>query len=556
MLSGQLIIMIEDAIHPIIYVRGYAMTQGEIDDTVADPYMGFNIGSCKVRQLWTGDVKKYFFESPLVRLLKQFKYTDVYYEGADAVVEPQVFTTGAEPSRRDVPYRSIVIYRYYQPSSSDLGTGLEPNMERFARGLGDLILTLRDRIYPKGPATVISDGDRRAGKLPYEKFRVYLVAHSMGGLVCRAFLQNLQFSPKEARDLVDKVFTYATPHNGIDMALLGNIPAWLKLYGLNTFSRDEIAHLLALTDADRDGESVDVVTEFPANRVFNLVGTNPGDYRVAAGLSSIAAGESSDGLVRIKNATTRGQRDGRGASEPSPQAFVHRSHSGYFGIVNSEEGYQNMVRFLYGDVRADGYLDVDEISLPPAVEEQRAAKREVRASYHFEVVVSIRGKPWQLHRRTVQENSAIFRRFEDLFPMKDAATGKWQPDRNQSPMLFNVFLDSAQSQDDKTVSFAADICVRASDYEVDKTLFFKDHYDGGYLFRDMATLIAERVTRNSEPSWTIRYQMASQREQGWRDAQVLEDETSLTFIIPIVQESAPGIRGQLRVRTYYWNNWH
>ncbi len=33
--------------HPIIYVRGFAATQGEIDETAADPYMGFNIGSAK-----------------------------------------------------------------------------------------------------------------------------------------------------------------------------------------------------------------------------------------------------------------------------------------------------------------------------------------------------------------------------------------------------------------------------------------------------------------------------------------------------------------------------
>jgi hypothetical protein len=33
--------------HPIIYVRGFAATSGEIEETVADPYMGFNIGSTK-----------------------------------------------------------------------------------------------------------------------------------------------------------------------------------------------------------------------------------------------------------------------------------------------------------------------------------------------------------------------------------------------------------------------------------------------------------------------------------------------------------------------------
>jgi hypothetical protein len=35
--------------HPIIYVRGFAATQGEIEETVSDPYMGFNIGSTKAR---------------------------------------------------------------------------------------------------------------------------------------------------------------------------------------------------------------------------------------------------------------------------------------------------------------------------------------------------------------------------------------------------------------------------------------------------------------------------------------------------------------------------
>jgi len=45
--------------HPIIYVRGFAATQSEIDETVADPYMGFNIGSTKSRVAWTGDVKRF-----------------------------------------------------------------------------------------------------------------------------------------------------------------------------------------------------------------------------------------------------------------------------------------------------------------------------------------------------------------------------------------------------------------------------------------------------------------------------------------------------------------
>jgi hypothetical protein len=35
----------EKAMWPIIYVRGYAMTEGEIEATTADPFCGFNLGS-------------------------------------------------------------------------------------------------------------------------------------------------------------------------------------------------------------------------------------------------------------------------------------------------------------------------------------------------------------------------------------------------------------------------------------------------------------------------------------------------------------------------------
>ncbi|MFB0936982.1 MAG: hypothetical protein QMB52_14505 [Propionivibrio sp.] len=45
--------------HPIIHVRGFAATQGEIEKTVADPCMGFNIGSTKSRVVWTGEIKRF-----------------------------------------------------------------------------------------------------------------------------------------------------------------------------------------------------------------------------------------------------------------------------------------------------------------------------------------------------------------------------------------------------------------------------------------------------------------------------------------------------------------
>lgn len=68
---------------PIIYVRGYAMTPGEVAETVANPYMGFNLGSTKVRQAWDGHVQRHYFESPLVRLMKDYGYSDNYRQGAE-----------------------------------------------------------------------------------------------------------------------------------------------------------------------------------------------------------------------------------------------------------------------------------------------------------------------------------------------------------------------------------------------------------------------------------------------------------------------------------------
>ena len=52
-----------DPFFPIIYVRGYAMTSGEIAETVSTPYMGFNLGSTKARQAWDGTVERHVFES-------------------------------------------------------------------------------------------------------------------------------------------------------------------------------------------------------------------------------------------------------------------------------------------------------------------------------------------------------------------------------------------------------------------------------------------------------------------------------------------------------------
>jgi hypothetical protein len=554
--------------HPIIYVRGFAGTQGEIEDTVADPYMGFNIGSAKTRQAWDGSLRKYFFESPLVRLIEEYDYRDVYSCGLDQVMDEQA----TEP----VPYKSVVIYRYYEEASEDLGRGEVPKMEHFARGLGELILKLRARVTAGGV------------KVPAKDFRVYLVAHSMGGLVCRCFLQNgtLGQDPRiaEARQAVDKVVTYATPHNGIDLKLIGNVPGWATHNNLNDFNRERMAEYLGVQNQFQASGKDDVsfVKNFDPDRFFNLVGTNAHDYSVLKGLSRFGAGEMSDGLVRIENATTWGEKTVKDVvgnvvkkKVNSPRAFVHRSHSGYFGIVNSEEGYQNMVRFFFGNFRVDGVLEINKLTLPPKVLEEADNKLErIHCAYSIETVVSVRGVQWQMHRRTAQESSAVLIREPDE---EDLPKVQGQPHLENGLVrhgpirkhLFSAFLSQAKSKDAQTasgavkkeakrsVSFAVDLRVLVPEYEINNRIFADTHYEGGYIYRDRL-YVAARPDPAKPTKWTIVAAWESEKPSPSEDdmkevATTPTPDGGLSFEMPIKQTATPGLDALLRVTTQRWN---
>lgn len=515
--------------HPIIYVRGFAFNQNEIEETVADPYMGFNVGATKARMMSSGKVQRFYFESPLVRLMRDHDYNDVYVDGEDTLLT----------RRTDLPIacRSVIIYRYYDEASEDFGTGETPPIEHFAKGLSDLIMRLRDKVCVN-PANGVGPDD----------FKVHLVAHSMGGLVCRAFLQNPKLGHEDARKAVDKVFTYATPHNGIDMRIVRNVPGWLSFGDANNFNRERMAAYLDLPES----KDVAVLTRFPPERIFNLVGTNPRDYTVLGGMSSWGAGDRSDGLVRIENATTHGLA-ADGTRVESPRAYIHRSHSGHYGIVNSEEGYQNLTRFLFGNLRADGILDIDELTLPQEVQKALEAGKSVRASYQFEVAVSARGCQWQMTRREVRENSAIFRTFDQLFPL---TSGKRAADRAQSPHLFSVFLDGNKSlKASGSVSFAVDLKVLVPDYEIDGVLFLNRHYEGGYILRALV-LVEALPDKTALGGWRIKYgfQEANPGKPGTTaETYKIRNGAAIAFDIPLLQKTRPGFTGTLRIEAQNWS---
>jgi len=521
---------------PIIYVRGYAMSRTEIDETTADPFCGFNLGSTVIRA--TPDPKtpprKLIFESPLVRLQSDFGYGDVYEDGVDI---------GDPDFSAEIATSSVIIYRYYDKASTLFGTGETPKIEEFATGLSDLILRVRELVCgnPKNKVTA-------------KEFKCYLVAHSMGGLVCRAFLQNAKLGKDEARRCVDKFFTYATPHNGIEMAGI-NVPAFLGLNDTNNFNRTRMAEYLDIAPLYKKTQRADWIQEevFPSERIFCMVGTSRGDYDVAAGLSRTFAGNGSDGLVRISNASVWGVNKQGKVSAPSATAYCFRSHSGRYGIVNSEEAYQNLARFLFGDVRVDLWVDVHGVRVPQALEADDAAGK-VNALYQFEVLASPRGKRWYLTRRIAEEDSVACR--------DHAALKKATPAAPDKIYLSTVFLANRYKVNPKlrTLSYSMMLAVRAPDYEVNKTFWPDRHFEGGYLYRDSVVIELKLPAKEGAP-WQVAYSWQS-RDAGQAtipvDAKALADGSKVEVDIPFSSADetpprSPGISGKLRFVISLWN---
>jgi len=505
----------DKAQYPIIYVRGYAGSQGEVEDTVATPYMGFNLGSTKLRQAYSGDLIVNVFESPLIRLMKDYGYVDAYHDGQTRPEGP-------------IAKQSIWIFRYYDVTSKDLGSGERKEIEFHATALGDFIRHVREATAASWPAD--------------EPFRVHLVAHSMGGLVCRGYLQNRQIPGLDGQTAytwqdkgVDKLFTYATPHGGIELRNgLGWTEGLRDFFDANNAGNFGPERMREFLDLNKNQPLNSLADRFPTERVFCMVGTDAKDYAAAAGMARRAVGPLSDGLVTIENATVGG----------AARAFTHRSHSGHYGIVNSEGSYANLTRFLFGNIRLDGTLVVEELSLPKKVQNAYDEGKQVRASYHFETIVRVRGERWDLHRRLISENSAIFRKFDEIF----------RTSAPRHPRLFSSFLAISKRTNTrrKSLGFAIDLAVQVPDYIIDRAWRRDDYYDGGYLFRDKINL---EVTPSADGEWNLRYGLDSRTpNRTSTKAERIDHVDGFTFNIPINSGTVPGMKAKLQILCTPWNS--
>jgi hypothetical protein len=392
---------------PIVYIRGYAMTPTEVEATFNSPFYGFELGSTQYKLGSHARPDMHIFESPLVRLIEQESYVNAFNHFVSARNEP---LPNSVPI--DIWRQTLWIYRFYDSESKLLGGESRYEVEDYAEKLALFLEAIR----------------AACGNI--EDFKVNLVAHSMGGLVARCYLQNgALFDRPSLRPIkelvkVNCLFTYGSPHKGISfrhgLGWVEDLRDLVGFKGSDTFGPDTMRRFLAL------GENEELHTYRPArqepkeDRIFCLVGTNYRDY--AIWVSKHSVGPASDGLVAIENAYIKG----------AARAYVHRAHSGPFGLVNSEEGYQNLTRFLFGDVRY-------ELSICPVYVKRDLPYIQSGESLEYLEVnldVVIRGLPTYINTRRDVDNSSI------IVPMKCTTNAAYQYEQQTDvdTHLFTGFL--------------------------------------------------------------------------------------------------------------------
>lgn len=392
---------IQPPYYPIVYVRGFSPTAQAREGNFHDLYYGYADTSVEVRPTPPTGTQKPdtdrialdLFEGQMIRFLKEFAYVDASHGGLQMAIQDNTLN---RPFLN--PTRSIWVSRFYD---QDYLSGKVRTIDQHAQNLWDLI-----------------NGEIRTEfqqlNVPMNNFKVILIAHSMGGLVCRTLIQCLLPKARiDPKTVIHRLATIATPHGGVE---LGAIPDAFQNFVVNTFNPDGMGifkspmmrKYLDLEKKDAGGKYLydlnslgDPLSRnaFPVRRCFCLIGSDHKDY----GVVQQVTGGYSDGLVKQNLAFIQG----------AFTANVHRSHSGYRGIVNSFESYENIHRFLFGDTMVQIHLE--NLAIKGTHEDG------AKDFYNIEFALSVRNTGAYLHQRREDPCENAFRYMWNELPAKPFA---------------------------------------------------------------------------------------------------------------------------------------
>jgi hypothetical protein len=225
------------------------------------------------------------------------------------------------------------------------------------------------------------------------------------------------------------------------------------------------------------------------------------------------------------------------------RAYIHRSHSGRYGMVNSEEGYQNIQRFLFGDVKiqtelCDLVLNFDDDKPDP----------DASPTYLFEIQISIRGLPILMHERTLAHYCA--------YPVNKEQYAK-MPKEGGLP-LFTTFLMSKRNQNG-TIRYMVRMAVYKQWYSKG-FLLLRDHLERLPLWSDylVVELRAPMPELQSAIPWVPYYSWASVKRDPDQLMDIPEDQPGpeLELVVPLPGGKTVDVLGpnaRIMFKTYGWS---
>lgn len=482
--------LIESArgLYPIVYVRGFAPTAAAREETFYDAYYGYAETAVEKRtsSQENGFQTPIVFEGQLIRFIKEYGYVDAVNGGL-------ALALSNETGRSQNPTQSLWISRFYD--TDVLSEKVRP-IEEHAEALRELICkTIPNQLKKLKDVQVdLGPGD--------QDYKVILIAHSMGGLVCRCLIQNL--FPEKGEDpkrWIHRFVTIGSPHGGIELSAVPDFLEELVIGKGNVlnaaiFREDRMRDYLKLTKKNTKGLRPHLQSlngHFPEGRCLCLIGSDHDNY---SGVKKITGGHS-DGLVRQDRAYIKG----------AYWANVHRAHSGRRGIVNSFESYQNIRRFLFGDTKVRLWLEnIDlQLDLPPD---------DIQEFYDIEFSLAVKGTGIFLHQRKQNPCENAQRSNREEFPLAKVH-------------LHTGFLDTKlRSRGDAFSHFL--LAFRIAQHRVREGFFFDEQYPERTIYSESLEVRINLAPPDSKDLPVVAFRWLSDttqpdNEQSWTPASLGEN---------------------------------